>query len=522
MVSTAAKACDSNASLIPDISNEGRMNDQANTDEPTVPPIPEPQTGGNAADVWSTEASNTKDQNSPKSPSRKRDIPDPTSPEGPSSKKMRDSPMNEEMSTIFPSASDYPATDHDRATWQGFCDIESDPAYFSVILREMGVEGIAVREVFAMTPDLLEMLPQPIYGLILLFRYREFGNADQPADCPSNVWFANQLPAQNSCGTLAMINILMNSPDGQIGEHLSQFKDFTKDLNPFQRGESFASFDYIKKIHNSFAKKMDLLENDKHLAYKVSRAKHRKELYAKPKNKTTKRRNRRASTDSAATNDSAEAFEENCHHFIAFVPVNNEVWKLDGYDKQPTSMGSFEKTGGETWLSNVSDTIATLMAAGDDEYGVLAITQSPLHNLKKQVSLVSNTMQCVESRLEVVDPSWKSFLLDDRTPDSTSTLHDQELLASNPVPTVLKSQIDAELLPDLLDRRAHLVELSQRLDAEISIEVQEEAEQNLRAAQRRYDCGPVIKKWLGMLAENGHLEENLDRFMPAVTKKRAR
>jgi ubiquitin carboxyl-terminal hydrolase L5 len=45
-------------------------------------------------------------------------------------------------------------------------------------------------------------------------------------------------------------------------------------------------------------------------------------------------------------------------------------------------------------------------------------------------------------------------------------------------------------------------------------EMQVEAQEDAKATQRRYDSGPAIKKWLEMLAENGYLEKNLERFMP--------
>ncbi|EFQ96071.1 hypothetical protein PTT_03337 [Pyrenophora teres f. teres 0-1] len=50
------------------------------------------------------------------------------------------------------------------------------------------------------------------------------------------------------------------------------------------------------------------------------------------------------------------------------------------------------------------------------------------------------------------------------------------------------------------------------------VEMQNEAEEDAQATLRRYDSGPVIKKWLEMLAENGFLEENLERFMPGKGK----
>ncbi|KAF1946630.1 ubiquitin carboxyl-terminal hydrolase 2 [Clathrospora elynae] len=457
---------------------------------------------------------------------RKRGLPEPSQEHEPSSKKSKDSPPipppKNELSTapVFPSPADMPATAHDKETWQGFCDIESEPAYFSVILREMGVQGLTVREVLTMDQDYLqEHIPQPIYGCILIFHYREFGNDDQADECPKDVWFANQLPAQNSCATLAMINILMNSTDVVIGEYLNQFKNFTSDFTPYQRGEALASFDFVKRIHNSFAKKMDLLEGDKHLSYKVKRAERLKnELAEKTNFGKRDTQSRRASADSVATDDSGESHEENAHHFIAFVPVGNEVWKLDGLDAQPTSMGSFAPERGETWLSSVSDTMAALMAAGDDDYGVIALTQSPLLSMRKKACLTINTLSNVESRLDSLSVStsedWKLFISVDEQSPSPCMLGLEDHLPAHPVPASLKTTIDGEDMAALLDRRTRLLGEANSLAASIMMEIQNEAEEDQKATQRRYDSGPVIKKWLEILAQNGHLEQNLDRFMP--------
>jgi ubiquitin carboxyl-terminal hydrolase L5 len=305
-------------------------------------------------------------------------------------------------------------------------------------------------------------------------------------------------------------------------------------LTPFQRGEAFASFDFVKKIHNSFAKKMDLLENDRYLSIKVNRAQREKrermeEARTPKKGKNVKqaeksgnrRSTRRQSAESAVSDDSAEGYEESAHHFIAFVPVGNEVWKLDGYDSQPTSVGAFASETGETWFSSVSDTIAALMAAGDDDYGVIALTQSPLFSLRKKACLTINTVEHIESRLDTLDPNWKSFIDATDQPPSPRMLGLSEHLLSHPLPDSIKARIDMESVADLIDRRGLLTQELGRLAAGIMTEIQNEAEEDQRAAQRRYDCGPVIKKWLEMLAENGYLEKHLDRFMPTTGKKAA-
>ena len=53
---------------------------------------------------------------------------------------------------------------------------------------------------------------------------------------------------------MALINIVNNIPDIDLGEHLRAFKDFTKDFTPALRGIEIANFDFVKRIHNSFAR----------------------------------------------------------------------------------------------------------------------------------------------------------------------------------------------------------------------------------------------------------------------------
>ncbi|KAH7394230.1 hypothetical protein DE146DRAFT_661179 [Phaeosphaeria sp. MPI-PUGE-AT-0046c] len=459
----------------------------------------------------------------PQSPAtKKRGLLNLTTEGEPMTKKVKEAPSTEITNPAAVFSDEMTGTTISKENWQGFCEIESEPAYFSAILRDIGVQDVTVREVFALTPDILDMLPQPIYGLILLFRYREFGNEDQATKCPHDVWFANQLPGQNSCGTLAMTNILMNTSEIKVGEHLAQFKAFTRDMTPFQRGEAFASFDYVKKCHNSFAKKMDILENDKHLSYKVKRAQllQDKKQPIKPKTvsttttSTSRSRARRHSPESAASDDSTESFEENGHHFIAFVPVGTSVYKLDGMDAQPTDIGTFDPAAGETWLTAASDTMNTLMAAGDDDYGVVALTQSQLSAHRKKAALTINTMSNVDSRLDTLTPSWR---IDNVSVDldlpSPRLLGVEELLALHSVSSALQAEINAEMSEELLSRRYMLVMELKDLQDKIMEEMSTEAEEEEKVRMRRFDCGPAIKAWLEMLAANGYLEENLKKFM---------
>jgi ubiquitin carboxyl-terminal hydrolase L5 len=390
-----------------------------------------------------------------------------------------------------------------KDTWQGFCEIQSEPAYFSTILKDMGVSNIKVQEVVSFRPEALEWIPRPSYGLILLYRYRDQSSTNQSREASSHVWFANQLPAQNSCATLAMINILMNDADIEIGEHLRQFKDFTKDFDPYQRGEAFASFDFVKKIHNTFAKKMDILEADKHLSYKVKRS----------RSLLNDKKARRKSTDSTATNDSAEGYEDNSNHFIAFIPVDNEIWMLDGLNYQPMSVGSFNAARGQDWVEVAADSILAILDEDAGNCTGFTIGPSPLQSLRKQACLAINQIKSTELCLDEITPNWKSFIVDEQSFPHPHMLGIEDQLTAHPTPDTLAATIASEETQDLLERRTRVLKDVDRLATSIILEMQDEADNARLAAQARFDHAPVIKLWAEMLAANGWLEQNLDRHI---------
>lgn len=112
---------------------------------------------------------------------------------------------------------------------------------------------------------------RPVYGLIFLFRWREDEEKKEESECPNGVWFANQVGVprlicagahlltilqtiDNACATIAMLNIVNNIQGIELGENLKAFKDFTKDFTPPLRGDAIANFQFVKEIHNSFAR----------------------------------------------------------------------------------------------------------------------------------------------------------------------------------------------------------------------------------------------------------------------------
>lgn len=190
-----------------------------------------------------------------------------------------------------------------------------------------------------------------MFGLIFLFQYGpEHEEDEQTANGDSELWFANQarlypiliLPTlfihglkegqtpnscsqttNNACATVTLLNIIMNADNLDLGERLQNFKESTKGLSTAIRGHSISSNSFIRKIHNSFTRRMDQLNADLCLENDVSDSK--KSVSRKASKK--KHLSRKA------------ALEEYGYHFVAYVPCNGNVWELDGLRNNPLKLG---------------------------------------------------------------------------------------------------------------------------------------------------------------------------------------
>ncbi|GKZ29682.1 hypothetical protein AbraIFM66950_006084 [Aspergillus brasiliensis] len=50
------------------------------------------------------------------------------------------------------------ASKFERDTWNGFCELESEPALFNVMLREFGVTGVKIQEVVSLDEEMMAFL----------------------------------------------------------------------------------------------------------------------------------------------------------------------------------------------------------------------------------------------------------------------------------------------------------------------------------------------------------------------------
>ncbi|KAL1962809.1 hypothetical protein VTN77DRAFT_9178 [Rasamsonia byssochlamydoides] len=391
--------------------------------------------------------------------------------------------------SAFPSDPLVLAADSDRGTWNGFCEIESEPALFNVMLREFGVKGIKVQEVVSLDEGMMALLPKPVYGLIFLFRWREDDPGKQEASCPDGIWFANQTTS-NACASVALLNIVNNIEGIELGENLRNFKDFTTSFTPALRGDAIANFEFIKRIHNSFARTMDMLNSDLQLR---NEAMTRKSLSAK-----------RQQDD----NTSEAGF-----HFIAFMPAMGRVWKFDGLERQPQGLGPC--SGGD-WLELVKPEILARMTEYEEdqiEFSILGLVRDPIIDCIGELALNVKRLRKLNERLGDIQ---------DVTSTATQpiTHHDDIILGPAPAFGLTQEDIDLAKIPDEQDEQYQMCSLEelaleqqslrasqQAIKASIQEELQSRQRDDDYAAGRRHDYSSAVYSWARILARKGVIRD---------------
>lgn len=284
----------------------------------------------------------------------------------------------------------------ERKEFAGWVEIESEPAFFNAMLQSFGAPSFQIRELWGLDPEALAFLPRPVHGLIFLYQYNEDDEdedmAEKREECPDGLWFGNQTTT-NACATVAIMNILMNAADPGFGPELTEFKAATADLPPPHRGHMLDTNDFIRGIHNSAARRLDLLSEDLLLDNKFEEWE--KEQNRKASSATKKKPAGRKTSGNGNKKKPPRKKRRDldiANHYIAYVPMAGRVWELDGLEAKPLCHGTYstpQSPEGENednelmqpWLHIALSAIAARMEASADaqlNFNLLAVCNAPL------------------------------------------------------------------------------------------------------------------------------------------------
>ncbi|EDV98236.1 ubiquitin carboxyl-terminal hydrolase calypso [Drosophila grimshawi] len=355
----------------------------------------------------------------------------------------------------------------------GWLELESDPGLFTLLLEDFGCHDVQVEEVY----DLQKPIESP-YGFIFLFRWIEERRARRKIvettaeifvkdeEAISSIFFAQQV-VPNSCATHALLSVLLNCNENnlQLGETLGRLKAHTKGMSPENKGLAIGNTPELACAHNS---------------------------HAMPQ---ARRRLERTGAGVASCRFTGEAF-----HFVSFVPINGQLFELDGLKPYPMNHGCWEEH--EDWTDKFRRVMAERLGIATGEQDIrfnlmavvpdrrIAITHK-LKMLRTNQAIVSGTLQ----KLLKADEQGERD--EQQRPDTPTTLLEPSAFTARDLQSLLKN-----------------------LDTEIAINEQHLADENDRrqmfkvdASRRTHNYDKFICTFLSMLAHQGVLGELVSQHL---------
>ena len=221
--------------------------------------------------------------------------------------------------------------------------LESNPAVMNHYSANIGADEstFCFNDVFGVEPELLMMIPQPCYALLLLFPVTDQTEeaTKDAVECVKNdpvdehVWFTRQTVG-NACGTIGLLHALLNSTGAvkfKEGSILHKFSQQSVTMTSIERAAVVCDSKELEDAHDSAAQ---------------------------------------------CGQTSAEQSDMNTNlHFVVFVHRDGALYELDGHRERPLFRGKCEES---TFLLAAADVVKGYMQLNPESlnFGITALCAS--------------------------------------------------------------------------------------------------------------------------------------------------
>ncbi|EJD00538.1 cysteine proteinase [Fomitiporia mediterranea MF3/22] len=405
-----------------------------------------------------------------------------------------------------------------------FAVVESDPGVFTTLIRKLGIKGIEVEEVYDIQPWGLDHLKPK--GLILCFNWKhdKYHPHDFLDPAAKDIWFANQL-VDDACASLAILNVLFNCLDVELGDELNGFRRETSDMSPKMKGLAISNSRLLRETQNSLARPSDMWGSISAIAEATHKL--HADLNKRPKKKA-KGRHGWSTVNQRPVNSKKRKLEETdteTFHFIGYVPAHGKVWELDGLKSGPLEVGELPKPDStEGWENVVRPALRLKMqkygafggvkaAAENIQFNLLALVQDRYEIKSDELELLKREKIALESRMkETYGETW-SQKVDEDLLSGSQDVFTTLAQASEPEKTFAKDfgsrAMEQKLLilnmptEELVEAWQSCITRAMPIKIAIDEEVQKAISAQTETVKRTHDYTPFIREFLTSLHNEG-------------------
>ncbi|VDO68667.1 unnamed protein product [Schistosoma curassoni] len=224
-----------------------------------------------------------------------------------------------------------------------------------------------------------------------------------PTSDKTEIFFAHQV-VQNSCATHALLSILLNRPEINIGHMLAEFQKATRYLSPEAKGLAIGSMPQLAQAHNRHAAKpLTVCKNETISNSELpepSQAAATAAAIAKASIGTVNCVNSSDSSPSLATTTGSNVTVPDTFHFVCYVPIGGFLYELDGLTSEPINHGPLKNPNDQfAWTEQCADVLKERMQEQDVRYNLLAVVPDRRVALTKRMQMLKRNRQLIQDIL---------------------------------------------------------------------------------------------------------------------------